>query len=269
MALAIHTQSSTRVVAAARRRRGHLSRLCASSRKDAVAESRGGDDRRNPGGQNLMFLRQTNARPLEIKRVAIPPPITDAAGVIEGYASLFGVRDTGGDIVMTGAFASSLRRRSAGGVKMLWQHRADEPIGSWVKINEDARGLKVIGRLDLKVARARETLSLLRVGAVDGLSIGFRTVRAHNEKGLGRRLMELDLWEISIVTFPMLTEARVTGVKRRPPPAATVVQGEFAQKLSRAAAQGKARVFVEKLAACDAILRHSSMFIHSHGRLEK
>lgn len=151
----------------------------------------------------------------EMKRARAPLARTGAGGAIEGYASLFGVVDNGGDMVMAGAFARSLLKRGAAGVKMLWQHQASEPIGVWTSILEDARGLKVAGRLDLSVARAREALSLLRGGAVDGLSIGFRTLRATTDKSSGvRRLHEIDLWEISIVTFPMLTAARVDAVKR-------------------------------------------------------
>lgn len=153
--------------------------------------------------------------PPETKRADAPLARATAAGIIEGYASLFGVADTGGDIVMKGAFARSLARRGAAGVKMLWQHNAAEPIGVWTAIAEDAKGLKVAGRLDLSVARAREALSLLRAGAVDGLSIGFKTERATTDKTSGlRRLLAIDLWEISIVTFPMLTQARIDAVKR-------------------------------------------------------
>lgn len=151
----------------------------------------------------------------ETKRASPSLAHVSAAGVIEGYASLFGVADTGGDIVIAGAFTQSLARRGAGGVKMLWQHNAAEPIGVWTSIVEDVKGLKVTGRLDLSVARAREALSLIRGGAVDGLSIGFRAVgaRADRKSGL-RRLTEIDLWEISVVTFPMLTQARISTVKR-------------------------------------------------------
>lgn len=153
----------------------------------------------------------------ETKRATLPLAQTNAAGVIEGYASLFGVADSGGDIVMAGAFARSLARRGAAGVKLLWQHNAAEPIGVWTSIVEDSKGLKVSGRLDLSVARAREALSLIRGGAVDGLSIGFRANRAATDKKSGlRRLIELDLWEISVVTFPMLTQARISAVKKAP-----------------------------------------------------
>lgn len=155
----------------------------------------------------------------ETKRAELPLSRASPAGVVEGYASLFGVADSGGDIVMAGAFAASLARRGPRGVKMLWQHDAAQPIGVWTSIQEDAKGLKVAGRLDLSVARAREALSLVRSGAVDGLSIGFRTKRATADKTSGlRRLQEVDLWEISIVTFPMLPQARIDIIKRAPPP---------------------------------------------------
>ena len=104
-------------------------------------------------------------------------------------------------------------------MKMLWQHEASEPIGSWVSIEEDARGLKVRGKLNLAVARAREILALMRDGAVDGLSIGFRTRKAVTDRKTGlRTLQSVDLWEISVVTFPMHPGARVTAVKRAPRP---------------------------------------------------
>jgi HK97 family phage prohead protease len=153
----------------------------------------------------------------ETKRASLPLAQTTAAGVIEGYASLFGVADTGGDIVMPRAFSRSLAQRGAAGVKLLWQHNAAEPIGVWTSLVEDAKGLKVEGRLDLSVARAREALSLIRGGAVDGLSIGFRArdFRTDRKSGL-RRLLDIDLWEISVVTFPMLTQARIDAVKRAP-----------------------------------------------------
>ncbi len=140
-------------------------------------------------------MAQSRANFRETKRAEFPLAEASATGLIEGYASLFGVVDDGGDMVMTGAFARSLQKRGASGVKMLWQHKATEPVGVWTSIVEDARGLKVTGRLDLSVARAREALSLMRKGAVDGLSIGFRTLRASQDKSSGvRKLFELDLW---------------------------------------------------------------------------
>lgn len=130
---------------------------------------------------------------------------------VEGYASLFGQADRGGDVVQAGAYAASLSalKRSGRKVKMLWQHDPTEPIGIWEDVREDARGLFVTGRLLRDVARGREAAALVEAGAIDGLSIGYRTKRATRD-GAGRRLLhELELWEVSLVTFPMLSEARV------------------------------------------------------------
>ena len=131
--------------------------------------------------------------------------------VIEGYASLFGDEDRGGDIVEKGAYARSLHRLAAEGrqVKMLWQHDPAQPIGVWDEVREDERGLYVKGRLLESVERAREAAALIAARAIDGLSIGYRTVKAaKNDKGR-RLLQELELWEVSLVTFPMLPSARV------------------------------------------------------------
>jgi len=139
-------------------------------------------------------------------------------GGIEGYASLFEAPDQGGDIVTRGAYAASLKRMAAEGhrVRMLWQHDPREPLGTWDEVREDGRGLWVKGRLLDGVARAREAAALITAGALDGLSIGYRTVRAsRNEKGQ-RLLQELELWEVSLVTFPMLPSARVAAKGERP-----------------------------------------------------
>lgn len=129
---------------------------------------------------------------------------------IAGYASLFNVEDKGGDLVQKGAYQASLERLSkAGGkVKMLWQHNPLQPIGVWESIIEDDKGLLVKGRLIPEVQARREALALLQAGAIDGLSIVYRTVRAE-KSAKGRLLHEVELWEVSMVTFPMLPEARV------------------------------------------------------------
>ncbi len=131
---------------------------------------------------------------------------------IEGYASLFGARDQGGDVVEKGAYAQSLRRLAAAGraVKMLWQHDPAQPIGIWEEVREDARGLWVRGRLLEEVAKGREAAALIAAGAIDGLSIGYRTVTARKDAKGRRLLQELELWEVSLVTFPMLPSARVS-----------------------------------------------------------
>jgi HK97 family phage prohead protease len=136
--------------------------------------------------------------------------VTDGSRV-EGYASLFGKRDQGGDVVQQGAYAASLLRLTTQGraVKMLWQHDPTQPIGVWDEVREDAVGLWVKGRILPEVDKGREAVALLAAGAIDGLSIGYRTVRAERD-GKGQRLLsELELWEVSLVTFPMLPEARV------------------------------------------------------------
>lgn len=146
-------------------------------------------------------------------------------GTFEGYASLFGAEDLGRDMVMPGAFARSLRQRGHRGVKLLYQHDPNEPIGIWTKISEDARGLFVQGRLLDDVARSREVLSLMRAGAIDGLSIGYHVVRAQADKKTGlRRLLQVDLWEISVVTFPMLPQARISAVKNSAKSTASVAR---------------------------------------------
>ena len=132
--------------------------------------------------------------------------------VIEGYASLFGKRDQGNDVVERGAYGASLARLAAAGrrVKMLWQHDPTQPIGVWDEVREDATGLWVKGRILGDIDKGREAVALLAAGAIDGLSIGYRTVTSERDgKGL-RHLTELELWEVSLVTFPMLPEARVT-----------------------------------------------------------
>ncbi|MDP3264055.1 MAG: HK97 family phage prohead protease [Tabrizicola sp.] len=132
--------------------------------------------------------------------------------VVAGYASLFGVKDQGGDVVRKGAYAASLKRLAAGGgrVKMLWQHDPAQPIGVWDEVREDATGLWVKGRILTDVAKGREAVALLAAGAIDGLSIGYRTVKAERDAKGVRQLSELELWEVSLVTFPMLPEARVS-----------------------------------------------------------
>ena len=155
--------------------------------------------------------REVKFAPVDLKQV-------EPDGSFSGYASLFGKEDLGRDLVAPGAFRDSLRERGPQGVKLLFQHDPNEPIGVWLDIREDTRGLFARGRLMQEVSRAREVLSLMRAGALDGLSIGFRTVKGRTDARTGvRRLEKIDLWEISIVTFPMLPEARVSAVKRGGP----------------------------------------------------
>ncbi len=151
---------------------------------------------------------------MQTSEITPPRAAIDADGVVEGYASLFGAIDQANDMVMPGAFAESLRQRDIRRIPMLFQHDPAEPIGIWLELKEDWLGLRARGRLIPEVVRARELLALLRAGTADGLSIGFRTVRGRiDPKTRIRRLHQVDLWEISLVTFPLLAGARVRAVK--------------------------------------------------------
>lgn len=151
---------------------------------------------------------------------------------IEGYACLFDVADLGRDLVLKGAFAASLARQGAGGVRMLYQHDPAEPMGVWSEAFEDNRGLYVRGRLSPFVTRARECAALIREGALDGLSIGFKAVEARSDPRTRlRRIARIDLWEVSVVTFPMQPQARIS----RPPSASPAVRLEAAAARLRAA----------------------------------
>ena len=141
----------------------------------------------------------------------------DAEGRFAGYASVFGKVDEGGDIVMPRAFRKSLNLRGRHRIKMLFQHDPKDPVGTWDAIREDGFGLWVEGRLVPEVPRAEALKRLIAKHAVDGFSIGFRTVKSSREPRTGhRQLWEIDLWEISIVTFPMMDLARIAPGK---PPA--------------------------------------------------
>ncbi len=151
---------------------------------------------------------------LEHKRLSIPLDRVDADGTFSGYASLFGKVDLGKDQVQAGAFRQALLKRPAADIRMLFQHDPAEPIGTWIEVCEDHKGLFVRGRIVQESRKAKEVLALMRGGAVDGLSIGFRTKRSRTDRKTGiRTILEADLWEISVVTFPMLPQARVTQIK--------------------------------------------------------
>jgi hypothetical protein len=137
-------------------------------------------------------------------------------GVFSGYGSVYGVEDDGCDIVAPGAFAQSLKDWKAKGrmPALLWQHNCDEPIGVYTSITEDDHGLSVEGQLALKTQRGAEAYELLQMKAISGLSIGFLTrADSWDQKTGVRTIMQADLWECSLVTFPMNDLARVDSVK--------------------------------------------------------
>lgn len=170
----------------------------------------------------------------EVKFISLDFKRADIDGSFEGYASLFNREDLGRDIVLPGAFRESLSARGPRGIKLLFQHDANQPIGVWTTLEEDSRGLYAQGRLMPDVCKAREVQALMRAGALDGLSIGFKTVKAQRDRMTGvRRLQKIDLWEISIVTFPLLPEARVTSTKKKPFASAPPTEREFERWLTR------------------------------------
>ena len=140
----------------------------------------------------------------------------DEDGKFSGYASIFGNKDLGNDIVERGAFTTSLRRKSPKQIKMLFMHKTDEPIGVFEKMEEDNKGLRVEGRLALGTQRGKEVYELMKMGAIDGLSIGYKVDAkgyGYDDDGKKRYLKNVDLMEISAVTFPMNPKARIRKVK--------------------------------------------------------
>jgi uncharacterized protein len=150
-------------------------------------------------------------------------------GIFIGYGSTFGGKpDSYGDIIVKGAFTETLKKggRNGTGIAMLWQHNSDEPIGVYKEVIEDQKGLRVIGQLALDVQRGKEAYHLMKMGALNGLSIGWDFLRDDNGDKLDssfeiieknkqriRYLKQLELWEISPVTFMANTNATITGVK--------------------------------------------------------
>lgn len=163
----------------------------------------------------------------------------DGEGVIEGYGSVFDVVDTGGDIVAQGAFTRSLQ--SGRKVKMLMQHDASDVVGVWDELSEDGNGLRVKGRILTQIRKGSEAYELVKAGALDGLSIGYRTVKSM-DRGERRVIMQAELWEVSLVTFPMNEMARIDAVK-----AAEMARDEIERLLTLRA--GLSRSVARKLLA--------------------
>lgn len=136
------------------------------------------------------------------------------AGTFSGYASIFGEPDSYGDTIRPGAFRKSLtENRSIGGPSMFWDHNRSEPIGVWTDLQEDARGLRATGRIITDTTRGADVWRLMKGKAVNGLSIGFRAKASQRAAGGGRILSEIDLVEISVVTLPGRSNARITDVR--------------------------------------------------------
>lgn len=185
---------------------------------------------------------------LETRAFALQIKAAGDDGTVEGYGSVFGVTDNWNDIIAAGAFAQSLADHKAAGTMpaMLWQHDCDEPIGIWTDMVEDAKGLRIKGRLALDTTRGKEAFALLKMGALNGLSVGFISKQwSYDTETDIRTLTEIDLWEVSIVTFPANEKARVTNVKS----ADEAVAPKDAEKILREAGFSKsdATAFVSRV----------------------
>jgi len=164
---------------------------------------------RTPERKDAPSGRQVRAFVLDLKA-------TNDDGSVEGYGSVFGVRDSYDDVIAAGAFQASLAAHKKAGTMpaMLWQHDSDKPIGVWTEMVEDSKGLRIKGQLALETTLGKEAHALLKMGALNGLSIGFVSKQwAYDRETDVRTLTEIDLWEVSLVTFPANGAARVTNVK--------------------------------------------------------
>lgn len=160
--------------------------------------------------------RRDTAGGREVRNIAFELKAAGDDGTVEGYGSVFGVRDDYDDVIARGAYATSLKDHKAAGTMpaMLWQHDQSAPIGVWTEMVEDSKGLKIKGQLALDTVKGKEAHALLKMGAINGLSIGFIAKKWDYDRETDvRTLTEVDLWEVSLVTFPANDKARITGVK--------------------------------------------------------
>lgn len=165
---------------------------------------------------------EENKAQMKTKHVIVPfdvKSLEDDEGIFTGYGSVFGNRDAYGDIVTRGAFAQTLQNKDPKSIKLLWQHNADEPIGVYLDMHEDDTGLFVRGQLLINdIVKAKEAYALLKAGAINGLSIGYTYNDSDYTIGQdgNRYLNNINLWEVSVVTFPANQLAQVEGVKQSP-----------------------------------------------------
>lgn len=191
---------------------------------------------------------------MERMRLACPFELKEISpeGTFEGYGSVFGVLDAQADIVAKGAFKRTLAEHAKKGrmPALLWQHDPGEPIGAWRKMTEDDHGLLVHGELFVNdIARAKAAHKLLKENAISGLSIGFNTVKSEiDNETETRTLTEVELWEVSLVTFPALDEARVADVKLRLAAGELPTEREFERLLTRDAgfSRSQARTIIAR-----------------------
>ena len=160
------------------------------------------------------YARKDGGEPLETKLASLELKVegkSDDYLTISGYGSVFGNKDNGGDIVMPGAFKECIA--SGRRPKMLWNHDPSQPIGAWDEMSEDENGLRMKGRISRR-GKAGEIAELIEMGGIEGLSIGYRTQEYEMDMDEGsRKLTKLDLWETSVVTFPMNELAGIYAMK--------------------------------------------------------
>jgi uncharacterized protein len=150
---------------------------------------------------------------------------SQAQGLVTGYAAVFGGIDSYGDTIVKGAFRESLAQHKSNGSApvMLWAHKADAPIGRWIEMAEDARGLKVTGQINMRTAAGTDAFEHLKAGDVNGLSIGYRVSKGGSEYREGiNYLKAIDLAEVSVVGVPADSAARISSVKAQAIRPATV-----------------------------------------------
>ena len=168
-------------------------------------------------GQDVKEEESKSIYEAEIKAVAMDDDEDEERyGKFEGYGSVFGNKDLGNDIIEKGAFSRSLKRKKPHQVKLLYQHKTDMPIGVFEEIKEDEHGLYVKGKLALQTQAGKEAYELMKMGALDGLSIGFKVnpdMVSYDKRSRRRYIKEVDLMEISLVTFPRNPKATVRSVK--------------------------------------------------------
>jgi HK97 family phage prohead protease len=186
----------------------HLERKAAQSPATAL---------RSPGLAIRNLERKSGNAQRETRSFALSLKAVGTDGSIEGYASVFGVRDSYDDVIAKGAFLNTIAKHKEAGTMpaMLWQHDASQPIGVWTEMREDDKGLFIKGQLALETRQGAEAYVLVKMGAINGMSIGFIAVpgtSVYKDDGV-RVLNEIDLWENSLVTFPANEKARVTSVK--------------------------------------------------------
>lgn len=161
---------------------------------------------------------------------------TEKPGQITGYGAIFNTVDGGFDIIAPGAFDRTLAEWKAKGKlpKMLEAHDIDEPIGTWTDISVDERGLRCTGELLMSISDGAEMYEKVKAGLIDGLSIGYKTIsRSYNDATGVRTLLDLDLYEVSLVTFPMHDDALIDGVKGMKSPQVALLEAiESAKSIS-------------------------------------